>query len=303
MKTKSVNVKLLAKLLANLPQVPDGKSGKMSVSHRTVKAGEPVVVVSWRNGLFMGQQPTKFRFSHPITIRSLVEKDRGVWMTDQPQEIWQMRDAVSKARGNVLIGGLGLGAISHLIPTMGTNVDSVTTVERSQDIANIVAPYIAKQTLIVADLFEYLKNTDRKFDFAFFDIWQGTGETDWAEYIVPIRRLCRRKIPQRSVLCWNENEMKGQLLGSLLRNAHLDRPAWYCHEPLRLVAQSRGITKPVDFRDIEPIQFFEIGRNNGRLLHLVKAYLSPGTDRWERLFGDSWDAITENKHENRKATV
>ncbi len=190
-KLKRVNQNLLMKLVSNCPKIPPGTSGKHKVSKTTILAGEQIPVVSYRNSYFMNEQRTTITFDQPLVVREL-SYDGGVWMSDHPQEIWQMRGPINRAHGNVLVGGLGLGCISHLLVKL-SKAKHVTTIEKSQDVYNLVAKHVdaANATIIVGDLFDYIRNTHRKYDFAFFDIWQGTGERDWAEFIVPLRRLCR----------------------------------------------------------------------------------------------------------------
>src|ERR1051325_616371 len=137
---KRISSKLIVKLLQLRPQVPAGKSGDVEITHRYTEVGEPVTVVSVRNSLMMGYKPLKIRFDVPILIRSLSQESEGTWMSDQPQELWQQDMAAKRLRGNVLIGGLGLGVASEFA-RLNPKVTDVTTVEIKRDIFALVSPH------------------------------------------------------------------------------------------------------------------------------------------------------------------
>jgi spermidine synthase len=222
-----------------------------------------------------------------------------------------MRDVIRQAHGHVLIGGLGLGVVHHLIANLSKGIKSITTIEKEQDVIDLVSPTLNNHhvnwTIQCGDLFPVvgdLKNDRTKYDFAFFDIWTGTGEYTWVEYVVPLRRLCRRKIPQGQVLCWNEDEMKGQLRDALRRAAYIDGPTVHYYEPLRVFAQNCMISHPKFSKDYmatmktaqQMEKYWNAGADNKGLEFLIERYLKPGTDTWERDFGQLWDQhITERQ--------
>jgi len=210
-------------MLENRPETPEGKSGKISITHEVIPIGTELPIVSMRNAIFMGQKPTKIKFTHPFIIRHLKEEDQGEWMTDSPQEIWQMAKPIQECHGKVLVGGLGLGVVAHLMDEINDDIKEVVVIEKNSDILDLVSDAISDGVDIrEGNLFEYLKHVEpEQYDSAFFDIWQSTGEISWVEYIVPLRRATAKKIPH--VLCWNEVEMQGQL-----RNTF--QSAAYCKE-------------------------------------------------------------------------
>ncbi len=85
------------------------------------------------------------------------------------QEADKQKGVIAKCKGKVLTAGLGLG---YFIEAMEDNDDvkSVTVIEKSQEIIDLVWPHIRhdKAKLIRGDIWEY-KLGD--FDCAYIDIW------------------------------------------------------------------------------------------------------------------------------------
>ena len=98
----------MCRLLRRMPMIPPGKSEDVEVVIETIKANEPVELVSFRNAMLMGKKPVRIQFASPVVTNALKYK-HGVWMTTVPCELWQMDDAVQFLHGRVLFGGLGLG--------------------------------------------------------------------------------------------------------------------------------------------------------------------------------------------------
>jgi hypothetical protein len=192
--------------------IPTGKSGSVSIEHDVRPAGSSVIISNMRTALYGQRVEPPLVFDHETRWHRLVEKRYGVWMTDLPIEQRQHDDALIGYKGRILVGGLGLGyAVTSLAGK--AHVDRIVVVERSKHIAKLVWPHTKhsdKGELVVADLFHYLRDTTEKFDRAFFDIWQGDGESTFHQVVVPLRRLAVGKV--RRVDCWNEDIMRGQLL-------------------------------------------------------------------------------------------
>lgn len=303
----TVDMKKLEALLDRQPHIPAGKRRDIEVVVRTLPAGSKVPIVSIRNAILMGQKHTTGILDEPYRMASLEYKG-GVWMTNAVQEIWQMREPLEKVRGRVLVGGLGLGIFTQLAVGQ-PDVESVTTIEKSPDIIRLVAAHLderVRANVVQADLFEYLKAMKRReYNSAFFDIWQGTGEFSWTDYVVPLRRLCRGKIAQSSIHCWNEDEMIGQLrgpFGALPRVAVMaltDKMPWY-YWVFRKAAINEGVLprgglKPDNSKPF--VELMEAAANAGddlRIAEFITFYTTkPGTDRWERVFGRLWDEARE----------
>jgi hypothetical protein len=165
---------------------------------------EPMVsecweVASMRHMVLFGVKPFKVNFGTPITFHKLVgPRDGnggiGTLTSDQPVEVYSQYIAFRKCHGRVLVGGLGLGMAAQMILDL-PRVTSVTVVERDSRIIKLMQGQIDPRIKIVkSDLFEFLKIEAfaGQYDSAYYDIWYGTGESDWVENVVPLYRLSRR---------------------------------------------------------------------------------------------------------------
>jgi len=103
---------------------------------------------------------------------ALVNKDRGVIMTNSPKELSQMNDFVDKCEGTILIAGLGLGIILSRILEK-TNINDIFVVEIDLDVIHMVSPYFAntKANIIYGDIREIPLYFFPYIDYAWMDIW------------------------------------------------------------------------------------------------------------------------------------
>lgn len=77
------------------------------------------------------------------------------------------------ANGNVLLGGLGVGELALLLANR-EYVSSVTIIEQSQEVIDLVEPYIKhdKIKVIRDDILTYVP--DKEYDYCYVDIWDCT---------------------------------------------------------------------------------------------------------------------------------
>jgi len=285
----AVDTDRLVELIQLRPETPDGESNSVKITHDIVDQGTPLEVVSMRNAILMGMQPLRAVFDDDIKIRRL-SYEGGTWMTDSPQEVSQMIEPLDELYGDVLVGGLGLGVFTHLL-SLQDDVSEVTTVERDQNIIDLVDKHIVTDEIVCNDLFEFLKNTpDGRYESGFFDIWQPTGEMVWANYVVPLRRLARDCVTD--LWCWNEIEMEGQIRMNIAPHALLEKPAYDgYHRVFQSVAQDTGIVKET-FDTKKPDDMLKIhaaAHANDDLRHLVEQFLLVCDEEWEEIFGEAWD--------------
>ncbi len=96
-----------------------------------------------------------------------------VVMSNTPMEIRTNWEIVRRARGHVLINGLGLGMVVHQI-LKKPEVESLTVVEASEDVISLVSPtYISdpRFSVIHADAFAYIPPKEVRFQAVWHDIW------------------------------------------------------------------------------------------------------------------------------------
>lgn len=290
-------------LFSQLPAYHAAERGGFEIEAKTEIAGSSHTVISMRNAIFCGAglQPVSYKLSHDMTFYYLRSQEHGTWMSTTLQEIGQMAAPLKAARGHVLIGGLGLGAVAHLMLKQ-PKVKSVTVIEREPELIELVRPFIDKNIdVLQADLHEYVKTiTHRKqYDFAFFDIWQSTGEWTWQTHVVPLRRAVRGKI--RKVFCWQEDEMQGQLWQGAGRFALMP-----CHEladsPMTAHRWVFNCALEHWMPEIKKASLAEFKQNfqdiyvRGEELavvpgfvHLMNFFLDVSHKDWEAVFGKYWD--------------
>ena len=96
-------------------------------------------------------------------------------MSDTRMERITSSEFVENAHGDVFIAGLGVGLVLHNLKDKIDKgiVKSITIVEISQDVIDLVSPYYKdlKINYICKDIFEYKPAKDEKYDTLFFDIW------------------------------------------------------------------------------------------------------------------------------------
>jgi hypothetical protein len=216
----------IRQVYAGVLDIPEGKSGDFELQHVHRQAGTVMRSGNMRTMLY-GQAGASIKFEEPTRWHQLLE-DGGVWMTDDPIEQRQHDEALTDARGHVLVGGLGLG---YAVVALARNrrVKSITVVEKSQDVVNLTwdatvarvktfRPTFKRLNVVVMDLFKYLKTWDavldnntvgKPFNWAFYDIWQSDGEATFHQVVIPLRKLSRDRVG--TVVCWNEDIMRGQL--------------------------------------------------------------------------------------------
>ena len=99
------------------------------------------------------------------------------WMTLTPVDLDTCEEAIAAAHGKVITFGLGLGYYAYMAARK-PEVESVTVVEKSEDVIKLFKTYILPQLecadkirIVNADAFLYAKHTmpTEHFDYAFVD--------------------------------------------------------------------------------------------------------------------------------------
>lgn len=203
--------------------LPEGKSGKVSITHRIIPAGEEVPVVGMRQAVLRGIRPVVARPTEPLRVHQLVHEERGMWMTDLPEELNQIGELMFTVapQGRVLVGGLGLGILAHACATR-LGVDQVVVVEIDPDVIKLCKGF--GYDVVQADIAEFLRTTDERFDYYLLDTWQATNESAWWREVMPLRRIIRQRQGKAGVIhCWAEDIMLGQIMRSLTTKP----PHWF----------------------------------------------------------------------------
>ena len=131
-------------------------------------------------------------FTKRVLFPTLYENETP-WMSVCPSEINSMKDAISAAKGRVLVLGLGLGYYAHAIAAK-ESVDFVTVVELSGEVIELfqkaIEPkldFYGKLTVVQSDAVAFLEKVkEGEYDFCFADIWEGALDgAAWYQKILP----------------------------------------------------------------------------------------------------------------------
>jgi hypothetical protein len=234
-------------------------------------------VASLRHMIFLKVRHTKITFKEPKVFHKLVGPQSdgatpGVLTSDLPIEIYSQFIEFRKCHGKVLVGGLGIGMAAWMIQNL-PKVTTVTVVEQSQDIIDLIQHQIPSKIKIVKDdLFNYLEHSAKSenYDSAYFDIWYGTGESCWVDNVVPLYRLSRAAGIKGYLGAWGESEMRGQLISSLYMHAKIDTGhAW---KPYKVFVE--GVRRK-----------YGDAPTDEQIKRMIQLYITKiGTQGWEKTF-------------------
>lgn len=293
---------LARKLMAEKVTIPESLRDGFTIRHTEYRKGDHLMLVNHRVSILSGLPYCEYICEAPTTVVELLSEEHGTWMTDMPIELVQMHMELARhARGNVLIGGLGLGIVAKMC-AQKTSVKKVVVVEREAEVINAVWPHIqphlkGKGEIVHADLNEF-HVPPKHFSYGLFDTWQGTGEMVWTSEVVPLRRRFAQKIGR--ILSWQEEVMFNQMIRPLYRATALDPenykgiPHYYAFGKAvdKLAVQVEKV--PSDLSPPERFMESEKALSKNAQHPLIKALLGMflyevGLPHWERTFGSYWD--------------
>lgn len=195
--------------------LPDGAScGRVRVVHYT-PTKEEAMFASLRAAFSSQRGRGSVRSGETITQ---VYSGNTLWMSDTRDERHDHWAARWNARGQVLIGGLGLGLLA-LACALKDEVERVVVVDINPDVINLITPHL-KNTLeeqgidpdtlevIEADLFEWRPEKGTKFDTLWFDIWPTLCTDDLKEHARVNRIFSRYTAPGGWRKCWASDLLK-----------------------------------------------------------------------------------------------
>lgn len=143
-----------------------------------------------------------------------------VVMSDTPMEFKTNKEVIDKSNGNVLIAGLGIGAILLLIQEK-EEVDKIIVVEKSLELINLISPCLPlnkKVKIIHEDIFEF--ETKEKFDTIYFDIWDNVCSKNYYEMKKlekEFKKNLNKKNDKKFISSWRFEDCKNlELTGDLL---------------------------------------------------------------------------------------
>ena len=132
-------------------------------------------------------------------------KNNEIWMSLNPNEIKTMEPYIAKARGHVLVLGLGMGYVAYMMANK-KEVKDITIIEKDTNVINIFNNLLwpsfnnkDKIKIVNDDAINYLKRKQRDYDYIFADIWHSPD--DGLPLFLKIKKINRR------IDCWLEVSM------------------------------------------------------------------------------------------------
>ncbi len=145
-------------------------------------------------------------FDNKFSYLALTEGN-NIWMSLNPNEIETMKPYINKAKGNVLVLGLGMGYVPFML-SLKNCVKSITIIERDQEIINLFNELIypsfpnkEKIKIIKGDAVEFARKSQKEgiYDYIFADLWH--DPEDGLPLFIKLKRI------NKGIDCWLEVSM------------------------------------------------------------------------------------------------
>lgn len=207
-------------------KIPDAKFGHWELKYEKYNAYEAFVC----NELILCDDFKEIQsigfFNEDFYYPAVMENGHE-WMAIKPNETATIKFAVDAAFGKVVTFGLGMGYYPYLV-SLKDNVDSITIVERSEEVIKLFKKYILPQfehpekvRIVCADAFEYAEKQmpHEKFKYAFADTWHDVS--DGLEMYLKMKRL-EYLSPSTEFSYWVEESLlsgfRWQMFDSIVEN-------------------------------------------------------------------------------------
>ena len=179
--------------------IPEGSLGEASVTHFEVTPEDAQFTLLRAVAKGRPQE-----FVYPGHYARLQVR-HCLMMTDTQMERKTNAEFLRRARGKVLVAGLGLGMILHPI-LQADDVTSVLVVEKYKDVIDLVGPHVrqfpgadTKLKIVQGDIFEWKPDlSDLPFNSIYFDIWACQSP----DTLVEMKKLHRRAAKWKAPGCW-----------------------------------------------------------------------------------------------------
>lgn len=188
-------------------RVPDGKYGKWVIDSFTVKDNLSLFM---QNARYVRDGFPEFvvrsgDYRRLLLIDKTMPQGGCIVMSNTPMELMTCRVSVDKAKGRVLVGGLGMGIVLEAM-LRKPEVEQIVVVERDAQLLRLVGKHYRKEPkikLVQCDLFEY--EPDGKFDFGWYDIWNDVSDGN-LDSMSKLKAKFKSRV--KSQACWAENLCK-----------------------------------------------------------------------------------------------
>ena len=135
----------------------------------------------------------------PAGDYTALKHGRGTIMSDTPDEIRDLRPLFTRASGDVLIAGLGLGVAARGV-MLNEDVKLVTVIEKSPDVIALTQPWLAafaadrgvSLLILEDDILSWRPSRGIRYTCAWFDIWNAISTDNLTEMAKLHRAFARR---------------------------------------------------------------------------------------------------------------
>lgn len=184
--------------------IPVGQRGLWEVQQFTVSEDE----AKFQNMRAAFSFTDRGQYIRPGTYTRLMRSGKVI-MSDTPSEMNDHSYFVRKAKGYVLINGLGLGMVLKNVLAK-PEVETVIVNELSQDVIGLVAPHYQDDRLCVnhADALMWKPPRGIVFNAIWHDIWDDKCESNLQEMSKLHRRYARWLAPGGYQASWGREEIK-----------------------------------------------------------------------------------------------
>ena len=142
-------------------------------------------------------------FDYKFSYLALTEGN-NIWMSLNPNEIETMKPFINKAKGDILVLGLGMGYVPFMM-ALKKEVKSITIIEKDLEIIGLFNSLIypnfknkEKIKIIEDDAINYTKK-NHHYDYIFADLWH--SPEDGLSLFVQLKRI------DKNIDCWLEVSM------------------------------------------------------------------------------------------------
>lgn len=164
-------------------KIPQVKFGRWELAYQEYTPYEAFIYQDIKLYPDSREVPILGYFTEPFKYPSVME-DGHEWMSIKPSELETLKKSIENAHGRVITFGLGLGYYTYMV-SQKPQVDSVTVVERSEEVIELFKKYILPQftypekvSIICSDAYDFMDNRmiQGMYDYVLADLWHDVSD-------------------------------------------------------------------------------------------------------------------------------
>jgi len=189
----------------------EGTIGEYSLTSNIYEKGTKITIIPGNYQSFaMGYRHMEKILEHDFRYYDLFKGNLRI-MNNSAAILFEQYIPYVKAKGKVLLGGLGLGIVPRLLCEKDS-VEKITVVELSSEVIELCRFQSSKLEIINDDFYSYLRNNDLgKFDYIYTDAYTSEGNV-YEEIVIPTRKYLLENFPTVAFDFWEEDQMKVKYL-------------------------------------------------------------------------------------------